>query len=45
VKKMSRLEIAKEIISRVKTEMKMPRLTESVRNGARGLAVKRPVAR
>jgi hypothetical protein len=37
--------MAREIISRVKREMEMPRLTESVRNGESGMAVKRPVAR
>jgi hypothetical protein len=33
MKKKSRIEIAREIISRVKKEMDHPRLTESVRNG------------
>jgi hypothetical protein len=42
--KKSRIEIAREIISRVKREMDLPRLTESVRNGERALAVKRSVA-
>jgi|NGEPerStandDraft_6_1074524.scaffolds.fasta_scaffold160761_2 hypothetical protein len=44
MKKKSRIEIAREIISRVKREMDMPRLTESVRNGESTLAAKRPVA-
>ena len=44
MKKMSRVEKAREIIARVKKEMEMPRLTESVRNGERRWAVKRPVA-
>jgi hypothetical protein len=42
--KKSRIEIAREIISRVKREMNMPRLTESVRNGESGLGLKKPVA-
>ena len=33
MKKKSRIEIAREIISRVRREMDKPRLTESVRNG------------
>jgi hypothetical protein len=33
MKKKSRIEIAREIISRVKREMDKPRLTESVRRG------------
>ncbi len=33
MKKISRIEIAREIISRVRREMDKPRLTESVRNG------------
>jgi hypothetical protein len=33
MKKKSRIEIAREIISRVRREMDQPRLTESVRNG------------
>jgi hypothetical protein len=32
MKKKSRIEMAREIISRVKREMEKPRLTESVRN-------------
>ena len=45
VKKKSRIETAKEILSRVKREMQLPRLTESVRNGEIGLAIKKPVER
>jgi hypothetical protein len=33
MKKKSRIEIEREIVSRVKREMDKPRLTESVRNG------------
>ena len=47
MKKKSRIEMAREIISRVKREMDRPRLTESVRNGESGLtaqAVKGPAA-
>jgi hypothetical protein len=33
MKKKSRIEIEREIVSRVKREMDRPRLTESVRNG------------
>ena len=33
MKKKSRIEIAREIISRVKKEMDQPRLTESIRKG------------
>jgi hypothetical protein len=33
MKKKSRIEMAKEIISSVKREMEKPRMTESVRNG------------
>jgi transcriptional regulator of NAD metabolism len=33
MKKKSRIEIEREIVSRVKKEMDRPRLTESVRNG------------
>jgi hypothetical protein len=33
MKKKSRIEIEREIFSRVKREMDQPRLTESVRNG------------
>jgi hypothetical protein len=36
MKKANRIEIAKEIISRLKLEMNKPRLTESVRNGQSG---------
>ena len=48
MKKKSRIEIAREIISRVKREMDQPRLTESVRNGLRArsaLAVEKPAPR
>jgi hypothetical protein len=48
MKKKSRLEMAREIIARVKKEMDKPRLTESVRNGQCGLStrgVKVPAAR
>jgi hypothetical protein len=45
VKKKSRLELARDIISRVKKEMDRPRLSESVRNGFSGPAVKRPAVR
>jgi hypothetical protein len=38
VKKKSRIQIEREILSSVKREMEMPRLTESVRNGESGLA-------
>ena len=41
VKKRSRIEIAREIISSLKEEMQRPRLTESVRNGF--LAPKQPL--
>jgi hypothetical protein len=33
MKKKSRIEIAKDIVSRVREELNRPRLTESVRNG------------
>ena len=33
MKKKSRIEIERKIVSRVKREMDQPRLTESVRNG------------
>ena len=36
MKKTSRIQLAREIIARVKKEMQEPRLTESVRNGMRG---------
>jgi hypothetical protein len=38
MKKKSRIEIAREIVSCVRREMDKPRLTESVRNGFRSLA-------
>jgi hypothetical protein len=38
MKKKSRIEIAREIVSCVRREMDKPRLTESVRNGYRALA-------
>jgi hypothetical protein len=48
MKKKSRIEIAREIISRVKREMDRPRLTESVRNSFSAQAapaVDKPAAR
>jgi hypothetical protein len=48
MKKESRMEIEKEIVSRVRKEMDKPRLTESVRNGfsaQAAAAVKKPAAR
>jgi len=48
MKKISRIDIAREIISRVRREMDKPRLTESVRNGFSAQAapaVKKPAAR
>jgi hypothetical protein len=48
MKKKSRIEIAREIVSRVKREMDQPRLAESVRNGLRAQAapaVGKPVSR
>jgi hypothetical protein len=36
VKKTGRIELAREIIARVKKEMQEPRLTESVRNSRYG---------
>ena len=48
MKKKSRIEIARKIISRVKREMDQPRLTESVRNGfsaQAAQAVEKPAAR
>jgi hypothetical protein len=48
MKKKSRIEIERKIVSRVKREMDQPRLTESVRNGfsaqAAG-ATEKPAAR
>ncbi len=38
MKKRSRLDLARKIISNVKKEMQKPRLTESVRNDLRGQA-------
>jgi hypothetical protein len=38
MKKKSRIEIAREILSYVRREMNKPRLAESVRNGYRALA-------
>jgi hypothetical protein len=37
--KKSRLEIAREIVARVKSEMERPRVTASVRDGEAGLTV------
>jgi transcriptional regulator of NAD metabolism len=48
MKKKSRIEIERKIVSRVKREMDQPRLTESVRNGfsvQEAVAVKKPAAR
>jgi hypothetical protein len=48
MKKKSRIEIAREIVSYVRREMDKPRLTESVRNGFSAQAapaVENPVAR
>jgi len=45
MKKKSRIEIAREIISSVKREMDKPRLTESVRKGFRAQAAEKPDAR
>jgi hypothetical protein len=36
VQKLGRIQLAREIIARVKKEMQEPRLTESVRNGRGG---------
>jgi hypothetical protein len=43
VKKSGRIQLAKEIIARVKREMQEPRLTESVRNGRRGKVALHPL--
>jgi hypothetical protein len=48
MKKQSRIEIERTIVSRVKREMDKPRLAESVRNGFRTLAapaIEEPAAR
>ncbi len=48
MKKKSRIEIERKIVSRVKREMDRPRLTESVRNGFSALAaraVEKPASR
>jgi hypothetical protein len=48
MKKKSRIEIERKIVSRVKREMDQPRLTESVRNGfsdQAALTAEKPVAR
>jgi hypothetical protein len=48
MKEKSRIEIERQIVSRVKREMDKPRLTESVRNGFSAQAapaVKKPAAR
>jgi hypothetical protein len=48
MKKKSRIEIERKIVSRVKREMDKPRLTESVRNGFSAQAapaVEKPAAR
>jgi hypothetical protein len=48
MKKKSRIEIERKIVSRVKREMDEPRLTESVRNGFSAQsapAIEKPAAR
>ena len=48
MKEKSRIEIERQIVSRVKREMDKPRLTESVRNGFSAQAVspaEKPAAR
>ena len=48
MKKKSRIEIERKIVSRVKREMDQPRLTESVRNGFSAQAaasIEKPAAR
>ena len=48
MKKKSRIEIERKIVSRVKREMDEPRLTESVRDGfsaESAPAIKKPAAR
>jgi hypothetical protein len=48
MKKKSRIEIERKIVTRVKSEMDKPRLTESVRNGLSDQAAptaEKPVAR
>jgi hypothetical protein len=48
MKEKSRIEIEREIVSRIKREMDQPRLAESVRNGLRArsaLAVEKPAPR
>jgi hypothetical protein len=48
MRKKSRIEIEREIVSRVKREMDQPRLAESVRNGLRAPvapAVETPASR
>jgi len=44
MKKKSRIEIERKIVSRVKREMDQPRLTESVRNGFSAQTEERPAA-
>ena len=47
MKKTSRIEMAKDIVSYVRQEMDRPRLTESVRNGLSGPAtpaIEKPAA-
>lgn len=43
MKKTGRIELAREIIARVKKAMQEPRLTESVRNGRRGKVALRSI--
>jgi hypothetical protein len=48
MKKKSRIEIERKIVSRIKREMDQPRLTESVRNGFSAQAaasIEKPAAR
>jgi hypothetical protein len=48
MKKKSRIEIERKIVSRIKREMDEPRLTESVRNGfsvQSATAIEKPAAR
>jgi hypothetical protein len=48
MKKKSRIESERMIVSRVKREMDKPRLTESVRNGFRAMSaqtIEKPAAR
>jgi hypothetical protein len=44
LKKTGRIQLAREIIARVKKEMQEPRLTESARNGTRSKVALQPIA-